>query len=230
MGIVSGPGIRTARAAVFSALCVALASAAHVLLSGTPLPVPTVAAVTVVIFAVAYVLAGTGERRFWHIAGLLLPLQLAADTIFTAGQAACYGTGQGGLVRPLHFMGLNLFCAGGDVGTPLARLATGDQTPLTTPVHPALPWLLLGAHLTVGLAAAAWLRCGEAALARLLHAAVAATFRPLLIAVAVHRSAATAGREPVRYAALRPRPLGAGALLTHSVSLRGPPHGPALAA
>ncbi|UWM48664.1 hypothetical protein N0X72_06295 [Streptomyces carpaticus] len=223
MGITSGPGIRAARAAIFSALCVALASAAHVLLSGAPLPLPTVTAVTAAVFVLAYVLAGSGERGYWRIAGLLLPLQLAADTIFTAGQAACYGTGDEPFPRQLRFLGLDLICAGGDFGTPLARLAAGDQAPLATPVHPALPWLLLGAHLGIGLAAAGWLRCGEAALARLLHAAVAATFRPLLLAAAVHRAAATAGRAAVHAGVHRHRPLGAGALLTHSVTLRGPP-------
>lgn len=133
MGITSGPGIRAARAAIFSALCVALASAAHVLLSGAPLPLPTVTAVTAAVFVLAYVLAGSGERGYWRIAGLLLPLQLAADTIFTAGQAACYGTGDEPFPRQLRFLGLDLICAGGDFGTPLARLAAGDQAPLATP-------------------------------------------------------------------------------------------------
>ncbi len=43
--------------------------------------------------------------------------------------------------------------------------------------EPATAWLLLGAHIGVGLAAAAWLRRGERALAQLLRAGAATTFR-----------------------------------------------------
>jgi predicted membrane-bound dolichyl-phosphate-mannose-protein mannosyltransferase len=72
MGI-SGIGTRLARTAVFTALCVMLSSAAHVLLSGRPLPLGAVVGVSACVFVLAYLLAGR-ERRFWGIAGLLLPL------------------------------------------------------------------------------------------------------------------------------------------------------------
>ncbi|MFB7154169.1 hypothetical protein ACFCYA_32675, partial [Streptomyces virginiae] len=86
---------------------------------------------------------------------------------------------------------------------------------------PYTPWLLLGAHVSVGLLAAAWLRHGERALGRLLRAVAAFAFRPLRLA-----AAAVAGpRGPARRA-LRPVPAGAGARTrfpAHSVGRRGPP-------
>ncbi|MDT0309194.1 hypothetical protein RM780_19825 [Streptomyces sp. DSM 44917] len=212
-------GIRVARAAVFAALTVTLSAGAHVLLSGTPLPLPAVAAVTAAVFALAWSLAGEHERGYRAIAALLLPLQLGADTVFTTGQETCYGPGGGPVTGPLRLMGVDLLCAGGDVGTPLAGLAAPHQA-----ADPAGPWLLLSAHLVAGLAAAAWLRCGERALARLLRSAAAATFRPLLLAVAALGAARAAHPAP-----RLPRPRASRAalpglpLLSHSVLRRGPP-------
>lgn len=204
------------RAAVFAALCVALSAGTHVLLSGRPLPLVALAAVSATVFALAFLLAGSRERGFWRIAALLVPLQLAADAVFTTGQAACYGS-QGAPASP-RIGGIELLCAGGDVGTPLARFAAGAETS----VHPAAPWLLLAAHVGVGVAAAAWLRGGETALARLLRSAVAATFRPLLIAAATW--AATPAPEPSTPGrTLRPDVPCTLPLLTHSVVRRGPP-------
>ena len=52
---------------------------------------------------------------------------------------------------------------------------------------PRTAWLLLGAHIVVGLLAATWLRRGERALAQLLRAVATTTFRPLLLAAAALR-------------------------------------------
>ncbi|MFD5461091.1 hypothetical protein ACFWIR_39825, partial [Streptomyces olivaceus] len=87
---------------------------------------------------------------------------------------------------------------------------------------PGTAWLLLGAHVGVGLLAAAWLRRGERALAQLLGAVAATTFRPLLLAVAaVGVSPAPAVRRTApaarRTAGARER------ILTHSLGRRGPP-------
>lgn len=56
----------------------------------------------------------------------------------------------------------------------------GHAAALLASPGPAVPWLLLAAHVAVGLLAAAWLRRGESALAGLLCAAAAVAFRPLL--------------------------------------------------
>ncbi|MFJ4808340.1 hypothetical protein [Streptomyces longwoodensis] len=223
---ISGTRLRAVRAALFTALVVTLSTASHVLLSRAPLPLNTVAAVAAAVFALAYALAGR-ERGFGHIAALLVPLELAADTVFTTGQHVCYGPAGGPVAGPLRSVGWDVLCGDGTrVGTPLARL-TGTDTDrlggLLAHSDPRTAWLLLAAHLTVGLTAAAWLRRGERALTQLLHAATATTFRPLLVAVA----AVTAGLEPaapagaprvaVRAAAARER------LLVHSLARRGPP-------
>ncbi|WP_247597784.1 hypothetical protein [Streptomyces sp. RKND-216] len=220
-------GLRATRAAVFTALCVALSSGAHVLLSGSPVPPVTLGVIGVAVFLVAFALAGR-ERGFWRIAALLIPLELFADTVFTNGRHACYGPGGGPVTGPLRSVGIDVLCAGGEVGTPLAQVAASGGTGLGGTLQQGSPWLLLAAHVAVGLAAAGWLRRGEAAVARLLRAAAATAFRPLLLAARarpVPSDAPARPRHPAAVPASRPLPL-----LLHSVLRRGPPVAPALAA
>ncbi|MFJ9904883.1 hypothetical protein ACIRVK_18635 [Streptomyces sp. NPDC101152] len=227
---ISGTRLRALRAALFTALVVTLSTASHVLLSRVPLPLNTVAALAVTVFAVCYALAGR-ERGFGPIAGLLIPLELAADTILTTGQHVCYGRAGGPVAGPLRSVGWDVLCGSNtQVGTPLARV-TGTDTDrlaaLLAHADPATAWLLLGAHVGVGLLAAVWLRRGERALAQLLRAMAATTFRPLLLAVAAVavRPAGTVrrlGRPLPRAAAVRDR------LLVHSLGRRGPPCSAAL--
>ncbi|GGR17224.1 hypothetical protein [Streptomyces roseolus] len=218
---MAGTRLRALRAAVFTALVVTLSVASHVLLSRAPLPLGTVAPVAVGVFAVAYALAGR-ERGFGPIAGLLVPLELAADTLFTSGQAVCYGPAGGPVAGALRSFGVEVLC-GGAVGTPLPGVAApggGAAAVLASP-DPALPWLLLGAHVTVGLAAAGWLRGGERALARLLGAAAASAFRPLGLVAALLGADRPTAPGPARPG---PRPLPSRTrLLVHSVGRRGPP-------
>ncbi|MEV6119655.1 hypothetical protein AB0M23_03850 [Streptomyces sp. NPDC052077] len=226
---ISGTPLRAVRAALFTALVVTLSTASHVLLSGVPLPLRTVTAVAAAVFVIAYALAGR-ERGFGRIAALLIPLELAADTVFTTGQHVCYGSAGGPVTGPLRSVGLGVLCGdgtgvGSGVTAPLARVtgAEGDRLAVAlSDAAPATAWLLLGAHIAVGLAAAAWLRRGERALAQVLRAVGATTFRPLLVAVA----AVTVRRIP---AAARPvRPVRRAAVArelvrTHSLGRRGPP-------
>ncbi|MFH8486263.1 hypothetical protein [Streptomyces longisporoflavus] len=220
---ISGTQPRAVRAALFTALVVTLSAASHVLLSRAPLPLPTVAVIAAAVFVIAYALAGR-ERGYGRIAALLIPLELAADTVFTAGQHVCYGQAGGPVAGPLRSVGFDVLCGGGSVGTPLARMTGGDghrAAALLAEAEPNSAWLLLGAHIGVGLLAAFWLRRGEHALAQLLRAVAASTFRPLLVAVAAVSS--------------RPRPLRRGLrparrvrsartrLLVHFVGRRGPP-------
>ncbi|MEV1021486.1 hypothetical protein [Streptomyces sp. NPDC050264] len=221
-GAVSGAQLRAVRAALFTALVVTLSAASHVLLSRAPLPLTTVAAIAVAVFVIAYALAGR-ERGFGRIAALLVPLELAADTVFTTGQHVCYGEAGGPVAGPLRSFGFDVLC-GGTVGTPLARMTGGTTdkaAALLAHSDPAASWLLLGAHVTVGLLAAGWLRRGEQALAQLLRAVAAFAFRPLLIAfaaVTVDRERAPRGPRPAtRVRAARTR------LQLHSVGRRGPP-------
>ncbi|MGW0789352.1 hypothetical protein ACWD04_14100 [Streptomyces sp. NPDC002911] len=232
---VSGTQIRAVRAALFTALVVTLSSASHVLLSRVPLPVTAVALLAGAVFAVAFALAGR-ERGFGAIAGLLVPLELAADTVFTVGQHLCYGAAGGPIAGPLRSVGVDVLCGGETgrgadglagvttVGTPLAGVtAEGDHAAaLLASPGPAVPWLLLAAHVTVGLLAAAWLRRGESALAGLLRAAAAVAFRPLLTAAAVVGTARHRIQTGARRAG-RPHPLAPVRFLVHSVGRRGPP-------
>ncbi|MGW1283185.1 hypothetical protein ACWD4N_05540 [Streptomyces sp. NPDC002586] len=225
---ISGTQLRAVRAALFTAVVVTLSTASHVLLSRAPLPAATVLAVCAGVFVTAYALAGR-ERGFGRIAALLVPLELAADTVFTTGQHACYGRAGGPVAGPLHVFGFNVLCEGGPVGTPLAQM-TGQGRPEALLAHasPAAAWLLLAAHVGVGLLAAAWLRRGERALMQLLRAVAASTFRPLLLAVA-----AVAIRLTPVHRLPRPAPrraAGRDLLFVHSLGRRGPPCRPAFAA
>ncbi len=222
---ISGTQLRAVRAALFTALVVTLSSASHVLLSRVPLPLNTVAVIAAAVFLVAFALAGR-ERGFGRIAALLIPLELAADTVFTTGQQVCYGAAGGPVAGPLRSVGFDVLCGDGTgVGASLTRV-TGSDTDrlagLLAHAGPATAWLLLGTHIAIGLLAAAWLRRGERALAQLLRAVAATTFRPLLLAVAAVtvRTAPPARRvrRPVRRTVTaRER------LLAHSPGRRGPP-------
>ncbi|WP_275465075.1 hypothetical protein [Streptomyces noursei] len=214
-GAPPGKRLRAVRAALFTALCVTLSAASHVLLSHAPLPPATLAAVCAAVFTAAYAHAGR-ERGYAQTAALLVPLELAADTVFTTGQQACYGPAGGPLAGPLHTVGVDLLCRGGAGPAPPAALPHGLPA-----VQPAAGWLLLAAHLTVGLLAAGWLHRGEAALGALLRAAGAGAVRPLRTAAAVVRAAVAprVHRPPPRPPApTRPLPF-----LTHCVRRRGPP-------
>lgn len=219
---ISGAGPRGLRAALFSALVVLLSAGSHVLMSRVPLPPAMIAGAFAGVFVIAFALAGR-ERGFGPIAGLLVPLELAADTVFTAGQHVCYGPAGGPVSGPLRALGLDELCGGTPVGVPLTGVTgpAGDPASLLAAPGPWTPWLLLGAHVGVGLLAAAWLRHGERALARLLRAVAAFAFRPLLLAVAsVAVAAGPAGR------AQRPLFPGTGTRTrfpVHSVGRRGPP-------
>ncbi|MFH8793121.1 hypothetical protein [Streptomyces sp. NPDC017941] len=220
---ISGTQLRVVRAAVFTALVVTLSAASHVLLSRAPLPLVPFAAVSAAVFALAYALAGR-ERGFGAIAALLIPLELAADTVFTAGQHVCYGQAGGPVAGPLRSVGFDVLCGGGSVGTPLARMAGGEShgaAAVLAEADPAAAWLLLAAHVGTGLLAASWLGRGERAVAGLLRAAAAATFRPLILAVAAVTPRGEPGRRlprPVRRTqTVRSR------LLVHTVGRRGPP-------
>ncbi|GGV15719.1 hypothetical protein GCM10010293_08700 [Streptomyces griseoflavus] len=228
---ISGTQLRAVRAALFTAVVVTLSAASHVLLSGAPLPLNTVVAIAAAVFLLAYALAGR-ERSFGRIAALLIPLELAADTVFTTGQHLCYGRMGGPVAGPLRSVGFDVLCGDGtSVGAPLAHVTGpagegGDRLAvLLSQADPATAWMLLGAHVGVGLLAAAWLRRGERALEQLLSAlaATASTaVRPLLLAVA----AVSVRRAPEILRPARPAVRTAVArtpLLAHSLGRRGPP-------
>ncbi|GAB2608089.1 hypothetical protein GCM10027168_46370 [Streptomyces capparidis] len=199
--------LRTLRAALFTALCVTLAASAHVLLSRSPLPLATLAVVAAGVFGAAFALAGR-ERRLAHIAALLVPLELAVDWVFTRSQDTCYGTSGGPVPGSLRSVGA-LCGDGSSVGTVIEL--PGGMVPA---------WLLLLAHVAVGLIAAWWLRQGEAAAFRLLRALAAVAVAPLRLVLSVPVTA------PVPFPARRrrdERPSPTEAAVRRYVARRGPP-------
>ncbi|QMU80153.1 hypothetical protein GXW83_09430 [Streptacidiphilus sp. PB12-B1b] len=204
------------RALVFTLLTVVLSSGSHVLMTSEPLPWPTVLAAAAGSLLLALLL-GRRERSYAAIAALLVPLELALDTLFTDGQAQCYqATGGGPLIGPWH--SVNTLICGSGGPTPVLHAAGGGLS----------PWLVLAAHLLVGLLAAWWLSQGETAAFRLARAvgAAAGLFaaplrRALRLAVAAllapEPQPGPGRRRPERTAApARPR-------LRHTLARRGPP-------
>src|SRR6478609_3282794 len=80
----SGAGLRTLRAAVFAAVCVVLAAAGHGIASCTTVPLWTLGAGFLAVFAVAASLAGR-ERALPGIVVLLALGQTVLHTLFGLG-------------------------------------------------------------------------------------------------------------------------------------------------
>ncbi|MFE7314985.1 hypothetical protein ACFU7T_18180 [Streptomyces sp. NPDC057555] len=218
-GASSGDRLRVARAALFTALCVPLSATSHVLLSRHALPPATLAAVCAGVFTVACAHSGR-ERGYGRTAALLVPVELAADTVFTTGQQACYGRAGGPVTGPLHTVGVDLLCRSSAWGVgPVAPAGLPHGLPAP---RPAAAWLLLAAHLAVGLLAAGWLHRGQSALGTLLRAAATEAFRPLRTAAAVARAGTTRPHRRPR-PPRPPAPAGPLPLLAHCVRRRGPP-------
>ncbi|MFE6052334.1 hypothetical protein ACFQ6N_16390 [Kitasatospora sp. NPDC056446] len=171
----SSHATRALRAAVFTALAVPMAALGQVVITGRPLPLSLVAWACAVVFLLAAALAG-GERRMLHISGVLVPVELLLNTTFNLGQAGCGPV----LSGQVPTRGVNLLvCGGGSMDGSLLAGPLGHAGQLAPA---ATQLLLLLVHLVIALAAAAWLRLGDAALsglARALHALRASLARPL---------------------------------------------------
>jgi hypothetical protein len=222
------PGPRALRAAFFALLCVTLSSTSHVLLADAPLPLPAVGGAFAAVFCLAYLATGRPEAGYWTLAGLMVPLELAVDTLLTAGQQACYGPAGGPVTGSWRSFNEAVLCHGGHVGpAPAGSLGSvpgGAQATAAVASAGALPWVLLGVHVCAGLLAAFWLRRGEAALHRVLRAAGAAALRPVLLVLAALRGDLAAPDRRVRPAAPRSAAAApASRLLHHAVVRRGPP-------
>ncbi|MER7162953.1 hypothetical protein ABT380_31245, partial [Streptomyces lydicus] len=87
--------LRLLRAAVFTAVCVVLSAAGHMIASCAAVPLWTVGAAAAVVFAVAAPLAGR-ERSLPGIAAGLAVGQLALHALFAVGQLAMTTARSGG--------------------------------------------------------------------------------------------------------------------------------------
>ncbi|MET8408616.1 hypothetical protein ABZV34_11020 [Streptomyces sp. NPDC005195] len=92
----SGQELRILRAAVFAAVCVVLAAAGHGIASCTTVPLWTLGAGFLAVFAVAAPLAGR-ERALPGIAAVLAVGQTALHTLFGLGVSGSMATGSGSM-------------------------------------------------------------------------------------------------------------------------------------
>ncbi|MDJ0342079.1 hypothetical protein QMK19_01645 [Streptomyces sp. H10-C2] len=240
----AGAGMRLLRAAVFTAVCVALSAAGHGLASRHGVPAGALVAGGLAVFAVAAPLAGR-ERSLPGIATALALGQLALHAVFGAGQVCAEPAAArdgadgvmalaGRLLCDGHARGLTLTPQGAerivrDAG--LDPASTMTMSPVTQPgdggMHSALAYSLpmLLAHLFAALAAGWLLRRGEAALWQLVSLS-ADVLRGALVALV---RVLVAGSVDDPLAALRPRRFACGhglagsVRLRHSLARRGPP-------
>ncbi|MFF0967828.1 hypothetical protein ACWDQO_17115 [Streptomyces sp. NPDC003703] len=82
---------RLSRAAMFAAVCVVLAAAGHVLMSGSPLPWPVLALALLGTALAGWAFAGS-ERRRGTVVVLTLAVQTCLHVVFTLAQSAARGS------------------------------------------------------------------------------------------------------------------------------------------
>lgn len=198
--------LRLLRAAVFTAVCVALSAGGHILASCATVPLWTLGVAAAAVFAVAAPLAGR-ERTLPGIAVGLAVGQLALHALFAWGQqpapaVARSGSGVGGLsdqaaismarhvmcglgtgrldgAQARRVLGSGGFDAASAAGvTAPAGHGTAGATATADPVmHGLLPSLpMLLGHLLAALAVGWLLRRGEAALWRLVRLSAPAAY------------------------------------------------------
>ncbi|MGA5560029.1 hypothetical protein ACPCUV_02425 [Streptomyces platensis] len=194
--------LRLLRAAVFTAVCVALSAGGHILASCATVPLWTLGVAAAAVFAVAATLAGQ-ERTLPGIAVGLALGQLALHALFAWGQApavARSGPGAGGLSdqaainlarhltcglgtgrldgaqarRVLDSGGFDTASAAGVAAPAGHGTATATADPVVHGLLPSLPMLL--GHLLAALAVGWLLRRGEAALWRLVRLSAPAAY------------------------------------------------------
>jgi hypothetical protein len=252
----TGAGPRLLRAAVFTAVCVALSAAGHALASCEGIPFRALAAGFLAVFAVSAALAGR-RRSLPAVTATLAGGQLALHSLFGLGQhGASAAAGASGPEATLAALAARLICGGNTVPLSPARArevldaagigpvaaaarahadhaAAAASEPATALLSPPM---LLG-HLLAALAAGWLLHRGDAALGRLLRlSGEGSLVRPLRAALAyVHiLRAGLPGAPPrlpgrQRYDRSPPGSPGREAL-QHAVIRRGPPADLALAA
>ncbi|MGH3240260.1 MAG: hypothetical protein ACRDNL_07755, partial [Spirillospora sp.] len=148
------PGFRTARAVVFATVCVTLATAGHVLASGTVVPIWAVLTGFCAVLGVSLMLAGH-ERSLATILGGLLGGQFALHALFTGATQPILEPAAGPHHLDAHQASMqqaaapDTVMAGSDILMPVAH-ATGGTT-------------MTLAHTVAALIAAWWLRRGERA-------------------------------------------------------------------
>ncbi|MFC5804540.1 hypothetical protein [Streptomyces formicae] len=221
--------MRALRAALFAAVCVALAAVGHSSLSGHDLPGSVLALAFAVSGGAAW-LAGARRRGTLSIGTGLVTVQGALHLLFAGsdGHSAPQGAGRTGhsaggshttdmhsTVMPMGVDPMGMDHMAADL------MAAGTFAGLGADVAGSTGMLL--AHLVGAAVCAFWLARGEAAFFRLARTVGTLAFSPLRLLLAVVRVP-----EPPH--AVRPRPRTPrrlhGVVLAHALSRRGPPGRP----
>jgi hypothetical protein len=253
--------MRLLRAAVFTAVCVALSAAGHEWAGGRPVPLWTLAVAWAAVFAVAAPLAGR-ERSLPGIAALLGAGEFGLHLLFGIGggcapAAAPAPRTSGGTLQALagHLLcGANAHPLSPSAAARVIRSAGLDPTRLAVAhagsagaggghaaasmsgmagMGASLTPAMIAGHLAAALAAGWLLRCGEAALWRIVRlaqlAGAAAAGVPLrrvpvlarLLLAGLPGAPSPAGPRTARFGDVPgpPRPV----LLRHALARRGPP-------
>lgn len=251
----AGQMLKTVRAAVFAVVCVLLAALGHVVMSGVPVPLPTLLGALAATAAVAWCFAGR-ERGPVAVGLLTVGTQAALHTAFSCGQAL--DSGGGSRPSPAQRWADALLCGPERAslsGREAARMVRGaglsghlrDAAPAMAEhghlggrmadhmgrmphamAHDAMHGSTTGmvaAHLLVAVLSAWWLWGGERAAFRLARTAAARLFAPLIVVFGVVIPEAPPSIGAVRE---KPRRTAREPLLAHAISLRGPPPGPAV--
>ncbi|MDX2548285.1 hypothetical protein ACOT81_43810 [Streptomyces sp. WI04-05B] len=201
----ASPAIRSLRAAVFAAVCVLLAAAAHALATGGAPSAGADGAGFAGVFAAGWLLGGR-ERSLPGIGALMLVTQAGLHAAFGA-----FGSVRVRVMSHAHHAGMH-----GMHGMRMSYAHAG-----TTNTMNAMSGHAVAAHVVAALVASWCLRRGEAALWSLLRWAVALV--PGLAAWWRNAPLGPSRTAPGRMSApdVRPRRL----LLRYAVSGRGPPTG-----
>ncbi|GGO92496.1 hypothetical protein [Wenjunlia tyrosinilytica] len=217
------PVPRTARAAVFAAVCVALAALGHAVMSGRPLPWWSLAAGWCATLGAAWALAG---RRCGPagIVGATLVTQYGLHSLFRQA------SGQGMSDRPRALDPVVILTRPHEAsavhelhGTSVHEMAAQSMAAHGMPMaHSGSGSGMVLAHLLAAVLCGLWLWRGETAAFRLCQALLAVVFAPVLLLLRRVEGAKPPQRRPVPRRPFRAR----GVLLAHAVSLRGPPASP----
>lgn len=240
---------------MFAVVCVLLAALGHSVMSGTAVPLWMLLTAGAATTAGAWCAAGR-ERGPLLVGLLTVGAQTALHSAFSLGQAMA-GSG-GGQVPLLRQWAAGWMCggeglpvSGGDAAEMMRLMhrqmaampgmsgGTHDMAGMTGPA--GMPGMaetahpggaahggaagMLAAHLLVALLSAWWLWGGERAAFRLVRSVSARVFAPLAL---VLRIVLPDAPPAVRAARQEPRRAVHELLLAHAMSLRGPPHEPAV--
>ncbi|MDN0201103.1 hypothetical protein [Streptomyces sp. S.PNR 29] len=233
--MTAGGCSRTLRAAVFTAVCVLLASLGHVMMSGTAVPWWAMAAGAAVTGGTAWRLADR-ERGPVVVGSVMVAAQAVLHSSFSLAQAVVHPQTSGGRAFVQQWLGRLLCGSPPDPGTAHGATGTthsigsmdhmGAAHPLDHGMGGTSSTGMLAAHLLAALLCGLWLAHGERAAFRILRVLAGWLVTPLRLILRLpappHRPRVRARRGG---SDRKPRQL----LLTHTITSRGPPTGTAVA-